>query len=347
MSLGSRKSFRLPFLFYAMAMQTVRLALEAMATRFEVILYGEHPARLRAAGEEALREIRQLEANLSFYRPSSDLSRLNASAAHGPVRVSARLFDLLQDAKCIWESTGGAFDVTVAPLMRCWGFVGGTGHWPARDAIKHARSVTGMHLVTLDDEARTVTFNRNGVQLDLGAIGKGYALEEASHILRECGVERALLHGGTSTIVAIGAPPGEESWKIAIAHPSENAAPLAVVELRDEALSVSAVSGKAFVRRGKTYGHVLDPRTGHPVHGAILAAVAHRSATTCDALSTAFLVLECESGELNMVTGDSIRSLAACRCEDGNLEIHRNGIDLYLPEATSSTLLTPHHHEAR
>lgn len=330
-----------------MAMQTVRLALEAMATRFEVVLYGEHPTRLRAAGEEALREIRQLEADLSFYRAASDLRRLNASAAHGPVRVSPRLFDLLQDATRIWKSTGGAFDVTVAPLMRCWGFVGGTGHWPAQEAIERARSVTGMHLVALDAEARTVRFRRNGVQLDLGAIGKGYALEEASHILRASGVERALLHGGTSTIVAIGAPPGEESWKIAIAHPSDSTTPLAVVPLRDEALSVSAVSGKGFVRDGKTYGHVLDPRTGHPVRGAILAAVAHRSATICDALSTAFLVLECESGELNMASGDSMRTLAACRCEDGTLEIHRSGIDLYFPEVTSSTLLTPHHHEAR
>lgn len=331
-------------------MQIIRLALEAMATRFEVLLYGEHPARLRAAGEEALREIRLLEADLSFYRPASDLSRLNARAAHGPVRVSTRLFGLLEDAKRMWESTGGAFDVSVAPLMRCWGFVGGTGQWPARDAVERARSVTGMHLVNLDAGTHTVTFSRNGVQLDLGAIGKGYALEEASHILRECGVERALLHGGTSTIVAIGAPPDEEAWRIAIAHPSESTTPLAVVPLRDEALSVSAVSGKAFVRRGKTYGHVLDPRTGYPVHGAVLAAVAHQSATTCDALSTAFLVLECESGELNIATGDSIRSLSAHRCEDGALEIHRNGIDLYLPNATSSASpipLTPHCHEAR
>ncbi len=132
-------------------MNTVRLALEAMATRFELVLHGEDDVRLRAAGEEALAEIQRLDAQLSFYRPSSEISRINARAAAGPVRVEPRLFRLLQTARRLHTETGGAFDLTVAPLMRCWGFTGNTGRLPEPEALAEARRRTGMHLVTLDE----------------------------------------------------------------------------------------------------------------------------------------------------------------------------------------------------
>lgn len=275
-------------------MQSVRLALEAMATRFELVLQGEDAVQLRAAGEAALAEVRRLEARLSFYRPTSEVSRLNARAAHGPVRVTPSLFGLLQEARRLYDATGGAFDVTVAPLMRCWGFVNDTGHLPDPTALAEARSRTGMHLVTLDEHARTVRFDRPGVLIDLGGIGKGYAIDEAALLLREAGITRAFLHGGTSTVYALGRPAGADAWKVALPHPGAEdpgeGGLLAVVALEDEALSVSAVTGKAFTVGGKTYGHVLDPRAGRPVAGAVLAAVVTPSATAADALSTALLV---------------------------------------------------------
>ncbi len=319
-------------------MKTVRLALEAMATRFELVLHGDDAVRLRAAGEEALAEIRRLEAQLSFYDPSSQISRINARAADGPVRVAPRLFRLLQTAQQLHAATDGAFDLTVAPLMRCWGFTRGTGHLPDPEALAEARSKTGMHLVLLDEEAFTVAFARPGVLLDLGAIGKGYAVEEAAQILVEAGVERAFLHGGTSTIHALGTPLDEACWNVAIPHPdADPAAPndddvLVVVPLKDEALSVSAVWGKAFEADGKTYGHVLDPRSGHPVDGAVLTAVAGPSATTCDALSTALLVLGCDAGELMTSLDDSIRAMTVCSkdAEDG-FEVMQTGIEVYDP----------------
>jgi FAD:protein FMN transferase len=277
-------------------MVTVSLACQAMATRFELVLQGEDEPRLRAAGEEALAEIQRLEAQLSFYRPSSEVSRLNARAAAAPVRVEGGLFELLLRARGYCEETGGAFDVTVGPLMRCWGFTGQGGAVPAPEALEAARAVVGMHLVELDERKSTVRFARPGVQIDLGAIGKGYALEQAALLLREVGVESALLHGGTSTIQAIGRPHEADAWKVAIEHPAPNAESdrkelLAIVPLRDEALSVSAVWGKAFTADGKVYGHVLDPRLGRPVEGAALAAVVAASATETDALSTALLTL--------------------------------------------------------
>src|ERR1700757_3139021 len=104
-------------------MSVVTLARNAMATRFEMVLHGDDAARLRAAGEEALEEIERLESRLSLYRDSSEISHLNARASAGPVRVSPALFDLLQHAKTLHQETGGAFDISIAPLVRCWGFM--------------------------------------------------------------------------------------------------------------------------------------------------------------------------------------------------------------------------------
>jgi len=262
-----------------------------MATRFEIVLCGAEEVFLRAVGEEALDEIERLEAQLSFYRDESEISGINARAACEPVPVEPRLFRLLQRAAQLSAETDGAFDVTVAPLMRCWGFVRGTGALPPPEAIEEARRCVGMNLVQLDAANYTVRFAREGVTLDLGSIGKGYAIERAAQILRDYGVASALIHGGASSIVAIGCPPDQTSWNIAIRHPLDAEQRLAVVPLCDAALSVSAVHGKMFESEGRRYGHVLDPRCGYPVQSALLCAVRSPSPTDGDALSTAFLVL--------------------------------------------------------
>ena len=262
-----------------------------MATRFEIVLHGNDASALRAAGEEALDEIDRLEAQLSLYRPGSEVARLNAGAHHRPVRVTPSLFKLLERARDLSQETGGAFDITIAPLVRCWGFMGGTGSMPDTDAIVEARCNVGIHLVELDPEQLTVRFTRAGVMLDFGAIGKGYAVDRAAELLREAGVTSALIHGGTSTAFALGRLPDGARWKIAVTSPANESAaqPVAVVELEDESLSVSAVWGRAFQAGGKSYGHIIDPRTGRPAEHARLSAVVLRSATETDALSTALL----------------------------------------------------------
>jgi FAD:protein FMN transferase len=267
------------------------VARNAMATRFEIVLYGDDPRALRAAGEEALDEIDRLESQLSLYRPGSELARLNERAHAGPVRVTPGLFRLLERARGLSLETGGAFDITIAPLVRCWGFMGGTGSMPDPEAVAAARAVVGMHQVELDVERLTVRFTRPGVMLDLGAIGKGFAVDRAAETLREVGVTSALLHGGTSTAYAIGRPPGGARWKIAIPSPDNHAdaPPLANVELEDESLSVSAVWGRSFRAGEKSYGHILDPRTGQPAEYARMSAVILPEATETDALSTALL----------------------------------------------------------
>lgn len=269
----------------------VNLACRAMATRFEIVLWGGEEAHLRAAGEEALAEIQRLETQLSLYRKESDLHDLNIRAAYDPVPVDPRLFRLLERAKDLSAETGGAFDITLTPLLRAWGFVGSSGRIPDDAEIASAREVTGMNLLELNAENFTVRFLKEGVTLDLGAIGKGYAIERAAEIIRTCSVGGALLHGGTSTVQAIGAQPDGSPWRIAIRHPHLSKEPLMVIPLQDSSLSVSAVWGKSFTQEDICYGHVLDPRTGRPAQNTLLAAVACPSATDSDALSTALLVL--------------------------------------------------------
>jgi thiamine biosynthesis lipoprotein len=261
-----------------------------MATRFELVLYGDDPVRLRAAGEEALQEIEQLEAQLSFYSAGSEIRWINRYAAERPIKVEPRLFALLRRCADLNAATEGAFDVTIGPLMRAWRFVGGSGGVPTPAELNAARSVVGFDHVVFDDQTVTLRFTRPGVELDLGAYGKGYAIEQAMALLIEHGVSSALLHGGTSSVVAIGAPPGEAAWQISLGQPlSEDGQPI-VVSLANQALSVSAIHGKSFIAGGREYGHVIDPRRAAPVDGAQAAAVIGSSAAECEALSTALLV---------------------------------------------------------
>ncbi len=268
----------------------VRLACNAMATRFELVMHGRDPITLRAAGEEALAEVVRIESQLTRFRATSTIGRLNELAAASPVRVEAPVFDLLSACRDLWEVTGGAFDVTVGPLMRLWGFRRGQAHIPGETEIAQARDVSGMHLIDLDPSERTVRYQKEGVSIDLGAVGKGYAVDEAMRILQDYGIEHALLHGGSSTIAAIGSSPDSDAWRAALPDriQPEGTTPT-IVALLNSTISVSAIWGRELSLDDDTYGHVIDPRSGKPVEGAVFAAVQSDSAMVSDALSTALL----------------------------------------------------------
>jgi FAD:protein FMN transferase len=317
-------------------MSLVTAARAAMATRFEIVLHGPNEMALRAGAEAALDEIDRIEEQLSFYRTTSQISDLNARAASGPVRVDPALFQFLEHARRLYTLSDGAFDLTIGPLMRCWGFTRGSGHLPSPADLKAARHVTGMQLVTLDSRDFTVHFQRQGVSLDPGAIGKGYAIECAVEVLLDAGIQSALIHGGTSTVRAIGAPPGAETWQVAVPaprlanqpdRPLHNEPPLALVSLRDNSVSVSAVWGKAFETKGDTFGHVLDPRRGEPVSGALMSAVITGSATEADALSTALLVLGAPGQPRLHDAFPDLQSLVVSRgvCPSNPLEVSARG----------------------
>jgi thiamine biosynthesis lipoprotein len=294
----------------------VALAREAMRTRFEVVIPGVDPdGRLYAAAEEALEEIGRVEADLSPYRSDSIFFHLNAEAADVPVLVDPALFALLERAGALTEKLEGAFDLTVGALVQ---------HWRGASArsLEEARGLVGFGArVWLDGEARTVAFDRPGVRLDPGALGKGYALERAAALLVEGGVTCALLHGGTSSVRALGRPAGHEGWTIALQHPTTAHERLARVRLVDRALSVSAISGRAFERDGQRVGHVVDPRSGLPVSHTALAAVVTRDATEAEAISTALLVLGAEGLDLVEREFPGAEAFVASPREDGRLQI--------------------------
>lgn len=297
-----------------------------MATRFELVLYGSDPVRLRAAGEEALHEIERLEAQLSFYRPDSEISWINTQAATRPIKVEPRLFRLLRRCAALTAATEGAFDVTVGPLMRAWRFVGGAGRVPTAAELEAARTVVGIRHVEFDEDAFTLRFTRPGVELDLGAYGKGYAIERAMGLLREGGVTSALVHGGTSSVETIGAPPGEAAWRISLREPLTECGRPITVKLADQALSVSAIHGKSFVADGREYGHVLDPRSAEPVNGAQAAVVIGPSADECEALSTALLVLGPSWLPTLAERFSGYRGLVAFEGASSGVEIARSGL---------------------
>lgn len=257
-----------------------------MATRFELVLHGGESGRLRAAGEEALAEIQRLDRQLSFYRPDSELSWVNARAALGPVQVEPRFFRLLERCLQLTDATDGAFDITIAPLMRAWHFVSAGGALPDCETLARARSMVGRQHIELDADRCTVSFTRPGVAIDLGAAGKGYAIDRAMSVLTEHDITSALLHGGTSSIHTIGSDKGAAEWMI---RWSRQVTERPIV-LRNEALSVSAPHGKCFEAGGRTFGHVMDPRIGEPVVRTASAVVIGPGSLECDALSTAVLV---------------------------------------------------------
>lgn len=288
----------------------IRLHRTAMACRFEVALSGEH-ARHLADAREALNEADHVEAALTVFRETSDLMRVNRLAGDGPVAVGAPLFDLLCHCRDLFAATDGAFDVTSTPLSRCWGFLRREGRLPSidDDEIDRARARVGMHEVELEPIGRTVRFRRPGMELNLGAYGKGYALDRMARLLRRRGVRHALLSAGGSSVRAMGgdrstllrtvsSSKGERSgWQVDLHSKQVRRDTLARVTLRDAALCTSG-AGEQFVEiDGRRYGHVIDPRTGWPARGVLSATVVADTAAEADALSTALLVGGAELAE--------------------------------------------------
>jgi thiamine biosynthesis lipoprotein len=262
----------------------------AMGCTCTVRACGSDQTALQEAVGAALDEVDRLDRLMSHYRADSPVSRLNREAAEGPVAVDPELFDLLEDCLRWSRESDGAFDVTVGPLMKAWGFFRGAGRVPSADELARARSVVGFRHVRLDREKGTVSFDRPGVELDLGGIGKGYAVDRVVSVLRRRGIASALVNLGGSSVYGIGAPPGAEAWEIGIQDPTDPDGIALAVELHDRALSVAGGYGRSFEEDGVTYAHIMDPRTGRPVQGVLSVAVLSEEATRGDVLDDVFFV---------------------------------------------------------
>ncbi len=266
----------------------------AMGTSFEIYLYAADRDRASALFELAFDEIERIEEALSNYRASSELSRINTGAASAPVVTDPEVFTLLERSFDYSRRSRGAFDITVGKLMKAWGFFRGAGHYPTVAELARAREQTGWQRVRLDPPARTVRFLVPGIELDLGGIGKGYAVDRVITLLRESGVTAALVGSGSSSLYALGAPPGKSGWTVRVTDPQDRSRTLSTVVLRDQSLSTSGNYEKFFRLNGRIYCHIMDPRTGSPVQGMLQTTVIAPLATDTDALSTTVFVMGVE-----------------------------------------------------
>jgi len=246
---------------------------EAMGSVYSVVLYDEDRNKMEAAADDAFGEARRLDALLSNYRPESEWSKINREAAEHPVAVSKELFDLLSASVEYSRTSEGAFDITVGPLMKVWGFYKGTGHLPQLGEVKHALAQLGYKSLILDASNHTIAFAKPGMDLDPGGVGKGYAVDKMVEILKKDGIQTALVSGGGSSIYGLGAPPDEPGWKIQIKNPYNEFQHVADVTLKNESLSTSGSYEKFFVAEGKTWSHIMDPRTGFPARGTLSVSV--------------------------------------------------------------------------
>jgi thiamine biosynthesis lipoprotein len=247
---------------------------EAMGSTFSVVIYGSDRAKLEAAADAAFSEVERIDGLLSNYLSASEWSEVNRAAGLRPVRLSAELFRLLSDCMTYSRDSSGAFDITVGPLMKVWGFYQGEGELPGPAEVRHALASTGYRHVRLDAAKQTIQFDRPGVELDPGGIGKGYAVDRMVEVLKQKAVEIALVSGAGSSIYGLGAPPDDpRGWRIAIRAPKQASQSAAEVFLKNMSLSTSGSYEKFFWAAGRRYAHIMDPRTGYPAQGTASVSV--------------------------------------------------------------------------
>ena len=295
----------------------LRFGRKAMASDFEVSFNrGQYPQAAEAA-IAALDEVERLESVLSAFQDESEISRINRDAARETIATSPEVWRLLLQCRQLSCETNGAIDITTSVLWRLWGFAKREGKVPLQNDITAAIQNVGQHLVQLDEGSQCVRFAKSGVEISLGCVGKGAALDLALCKLQELEVENAILHGGRSSILAVGGrlqetwpstpqknlPPNVSGalleptrdrsvgWTIGISHPIRQGCRLAEVRLADEALGTSGSQHQFFIHQGRRYSHIINPRSGWPAEGVLMATVIAPAAALADVLSTAFFVL--------------------------------------------------------
>jgi thiamine biosynthesis lipoprotein len=272
-----------------------QLSFPALGTENTVLALGLPAKR---AVLEAERRVLEIDDEMSAFKPDSAVSRVSAAAGVRPERVSADVLSVIECALAVSEASGGAFDITVRPATRLWNF----GHQervpPDADlrALLDAGTV-GWRGVAVDRRAGTVFLKAPGAAVDLGGIAKGYAADETERILRARGVRSALINLG-GNVTAMGRSPQGEKWTVGIQNPlSVRGETALTLEIEDESVVTSGVNEQFFIRDGKRYHHLLDPRTLRPAQSGLLSAtVIARSSMLADALSTAAFVLGAEQG---------------------------------------------------
>lgn len=251
-----------------------------MHTRFEIWIAHEDGVYAEQAAHNAFQNLNTLEQNFSRFIPNSDISRLNHAPANQPVRLDAATIGCLQTAETLNQISLGVFDITLGQLLDVWK---AESHL-SEEAVRNAMRCISMKHLRVDTEENTAARTCDGLQVDLGGIGKGFGVDRMAEQLREWDIEHALIHGGASSVKAFGMPEGHQGWPVQITAP-EGGQILSHFELQDEAMGASGLIKGA---------HIIDPRTGRPVSHHRAVWVRGHSAAEMDGLSTTFMILNPE-----------------------------------------------------
>jgi thiamine biosynthesis lipoprotein len=290
-----------------------------MGTSIHVQAFGGDEATRRAAIDEAFAAFAEVDRLMSNYRDDSELALVNRNGARENVSVSDPMFAVLDAARRVSAASNGAFDVTVGPLVRLWGFHDKTPHIPTDAELAAVRPLVDYRQVLLDAEHRTAHFSRQGIEIDLGGIAKGFAVEIAAGVLRRKGLGGVIDAGGNQYL--LGAPPGKRAWTVGIKDPDARDRVLGVVETGETSVSTSADTSNFLIASGRRYGHILDPRTLQPATQSLSATVLSRDATLADALSKAAFVLGPKAGLALVDSFPGMSAVIAYRKSDGSVGV--------------------------
>jgi FAD:protein FMN transferase len=277
-----------------------------MGTSVEVQAFGGDETTRREAIAEAFAAFADVDRLMSNYRADSELALVNREAARAGVPISDAMFAVLDAARRVSVASNGAFDVTVGPLVRLWGFHDKTPHLPTALELAAVRPLVDYRHVRLDPDRRTVRFTHPNVELDLGGIAKGFAVEIAAGVLRRRGLAGFIDAGGNQFL--LGTPPGKRLWTIGIKDPAAPAQVLGVLDTAETSVSTSADYYNFLVAGDRQYGHILDPRTLQPAASALSVTIVSRDGTMADAMSKAAFVLGPRAG---LALVDSFPGMAA------------------------------------
>lgn len=303
----------------------VHISRQCMAANFEVFLNaGEYVNGVKIA-LEALDEVTRLEETLSFFADESEIARLNRMAERDFVEIEPEVYHLLRKCDKIYQASGGAFDITATPLWEVWGFARRKAVFPDEQARLDALAKVGGDALRWDDARCAVKYEKPGVKVSLGSVGKGFALDAAIRVLEAAELRNYLFHGGGSSVYASGFRRGRADWLVGLHHPLKAGVRLMEIPLRDRALATSGSATQFFWWRGKRYGHILDPRTGFPVENMLSATVLAGNATDADMLATAMYVMGVEWAEAFCAERPELGAIFVLPGEGGKLEIRKIG----------------------
>ena len=274
---------------------TVNDARGRMGSQFEITAVHPDPARAQAAIDSAYAEIDRIEALISEWRATSEISAVNRAAGDHPVAVSADTFELIRRSQKVSQLTNGAFDITWLSVGRLWDMKATHPEKPSQEAIEAALKDTGYRHVVLDATARTVYLDRPDTKIGFGGIGKGYAANRAAHVLRDAGVSGGIVNA-SGDLLAFGTREDGAAWRIGIADPFHRDQTFAYIDLVNQAIATSGDYERFVVIDGKKYSHILDPRTGYPSEELRSVTIICPDAELADALATGVTVLGVERG---------------------------------------------------